>query len=114
MPTSSLPFPAPQPLKAPPVDPHQNGASAWFFKKYWWITVPVVLAIGGRILERKRKNTLTAYNVLEDISTIAAPGIGVLGVIALIRQEHSDALIAADERESAEGMSAQSVKGYYQ
>lgn len=73
----------------------------------------MALAIGGRILERKRDKTLTAYNVLEDISTIAAPGIGVLGVIALIRQEHSDALVAADEREVAVEMAAQSVEGIY-
>jgi hypothetical protein len=93
-------------------DPVADPPSAWFVKKYWWIAVPVALAIGGRVLERRRQKTLTAYNMLEDISTIAAPGLGVLGVIALIRQEHADALMKEIDEGNLD-LNAQPVEGYY-
>ena len=92
-------------------DAANDGPTVWFMKKYWWVSIPVVLALTGRFMERKRKKTLSAYNLLEDFSNIAAPGLGALGVIALIRQEHADALAKAEQ--DATPSNTQSVQGYH-
>lgn len=80
----------PTPLSGP--DPLRDSPTLWFLKKYWWVSLPVAYAFAVRFMERKRKQTLTPYNVMEDFANITAPGLGVLGVIALIRQEHADAV----------------------
>ena len=109
----SSPYPTSRPNYLSSPNPLSDSPTIWFMKKYWWVGVPVALAFAGRLLERKRKHTLSAYRILEDFSSIAAPGLGVLGVIALIRQEHADAQIKQLEDDDLV-TKATSVEGYYQ
>lgn len=109
---NTLKVPEPQPLapptEAPPV--MREGAFTWFVRKYWWVSLPIVYALGQRAYTRFKAGNLSAYHMLEDTAKIAAPGVAVLGVIALINQEYRDVKELKEEQQAYNRKAARSTQ----
>jgi len=60
-----------------------------FLVKNWWLAGIAGLAITGRIMERKKKNELSTFNLMADVGFVLTPLVGLAMLNQLACEAHN-------------------------